>query len=367
MDGVTGAIQTQLDNKQAADALLAAIAALAFAGNAEKFLAVNSAADDFEFVDAPGGGVEYDVSGGTEDVFQVPNSGGELIDTLLKITGTYQFSFIRAAGSKEIEFLVESAASAIDFKNVYGELRQAATAVMRFYSNNIRFKEPVGIQNGTFFSPDRTLEVRDTTDPPIRISNTSQYVDLGVNGSSQLEANGAQVPALTLTGNGDKFVGVNSAGTAYEFKNAPAAAAGGYGTLSNVSTAATSDSTVLWNNADVDGNVTEYTDTGRHGFEVGADGVYLVHASVPINLLGTANTTATLRLYVNGADLSPVCTSTLFTGAVSPARPVIIPAVLSNCLSLSDGDIVEVYYDQGVGTSQLVTAYGGTFTIVQVA
>ena len=60
VDGVTSAIQTQLDGKQASDAQLTSLAALSYAGNTLKVVRVNAGETDFELATLAGGG---DVTG----------------------------------------------------------------------------------------------------------------------------------------------------------------------------------------------------------------------------------------------------------------------------------------------------------------
>lgn len=68
--GVTSAIQTQIDGKQASDAQLTSLAALSYAGNAGKVVAVNGAENSFELVS----------SGGTGTVTSVAISGTDGIE-----------------------------------------------------------------------------------------------------------------------------------------------------------------------------------------------------------------------------------------------------------------------------------------------
>ena len=77
--GVTSAIQTQIDGKQASDAQLTSLAALSYAGNAGKVVAVNGAENNFELIS----------TGGTGTVTSVAISGtdGIEVDSGSPITG----------------------------------------------------------------------------------------------------------------------------------------------------------------------------------------------------------------------------------------------------------------------------------------
>lgn len=77
--GVTSAIQTQIDGKQASDAQLTSLAALSYTGNAGKVVAVNGAENNFELISV----------GGTGTVTSVAISGtdGIEVDSGSPITG----------------------------------------------------------------------------------------------------------------------------------------------------------------------------------------------------------------------------------------------------------------------------------------
>jgi hypothetical protein len=69
--GVTSAIQTQIDGKQAGDAQLTSFAALSYAGNAGKIVAVNGAENNFELISVSGTGTVTSVAISGTDGIQV--------------------------------------------------------------------------------------------------------------------------------------------------------------------------------------------------------------------------------------------------------------------------------------------------------
>ena len=86
-DGVTSAIQTQLDGKQPLDTQLTDLAGLAYAANGGKFIRVNAGATAFELASIAGGGdvTGDDTSTVTQNIVAYSSTGGK---NITELTGT---------------------------------------------------------------------------------------------------------------------------------------------------------------------------------------------------------------------------------------------------------------------------------------